>query len=98
MRIRNQQFGGERPKIDPRNLNVNEARLALDCELTSTGIRAIKSNAFAARVPVNARTIYFFEDQWIGFDKRVDVIESPVGVANPACVLDRGSIPTTGNG
>ena len=80
MRITNRAFGGERPKIDPRNLNENEAVLALDCELTSTGIRALRSNAFVDRVGVNAKTIYFYEDTWVGFEKFVDVVESPAGV------------------
>ena len=80
MRITNRVFGGERPKIDPRNLNDNEAVLALDCELTSTGIRALRSNLFTDRVLLNAKTIYFYQDQWVGFDKVVDVIESPTNV------------------
>ena len=80
MRIINRAFGGERPKIDPRNLSENEATLALDCELTSTGIRALRSNRFSDRVLLNAKTIYFYQDQWVGFEEVVDVIESPTNV------------------
>ena len=80
MRITNRTFGGERPKVDPRNLNDNEATLAIDCELDSTGIRALRSNSFEDRVGVEANTIYFYEGTWVGFEGDVDVIESPAGV------------------
>lgn len=81
MRISNRQFSGERPKADPWNLGDNEAQLAIDCELTSTGIRALRENSVKARFPLSPKTIYFYDGEWLAWDKRVCVAESPIGVS-----------------
>lgn len=81
MRFGTRQFSGERQKIEPRNLAENEAQLAIDCELTSSGIRAMYENAFVQRFDIEPKTIYNFDGQWLAWAKRVSVAESPVGVA-----------------
>jgi len=82
MLITNRQFSGERPKKSTRNLNVNEASVALDCEIVSDELRPLKTNMVTdvALVP-GVKTIFNIEDTWISFDKEVSVVRSPVGQA-----------------
>jgi len=80
MRISNRLFSGERPKIEARYLQDSEAQLALDCELTSTGLRALNANRFIQKFNSEPKTIYSFDDEWLTWDKRVCVAESPTGV------------------
>lgn len=81
MRISNRQFGGERPKSDAWNLGDTEAQLAIDCELTSTGIRALRENSVEARFDIVPKTLHYFDGKWLAWDTNVCVAESPVGVA-----------------
>lgn len=80
MRIGNRQFSGQRPKIDAWNLQDNEAQLAIDCELTSTGIRAMRKNSLVKTVPLSTQMIYHKDGLWLTWDKPVCIVESPIGV------------------
>ena len=47
---------------------------------------------FSDRVLLNAKTIYFYLDRWVGFEEVVDVIESPAGIAIHATVYWTGDL------
>ena len=48
MRISNRLFSGERPKRHRRNLENNDAQLALDCLLDDTGLRSVQEKRVRA--------------------------------------------------
>lgn len=81
MRISNVQFSGERPKADAWGLADNEAQLAIDCELSSLGLRALRENSVEGRFDFEPLTLYHYDDTWMAWDTRVCVIESPVGTS-----------------
>ena len=75
MLIDNRQFSGERPKKSARNLNTNEAQLALDCMIVSDELRPMRVNSFSESIPAtDPMTIFLDDDDWITFDDIVYVI------------------------
>lgn len=76
MRIGNRTFGGERPRIDPRNLSDDEAIIALDCDLVSSTLRALCAPSLEKEgISADTKTIYFFEGEWFEFDEVIDIAE-----------------------
>ena len=76
MLISNRTFAGERPKRDERNLNPDEARVALDCELVSTTLRSLKAPAVEEdNISPTTQSIFFFNGSWFTFDDDLDIIE-----------------------
>jgi len=80
MLIANRQFSGERPKKSIRNVQTNEAEVALDCEILSDELRPIKTNLPTdVELVDGVQTIFNIEGTWLSFDQDVDVVRSPVG-------------------
>lgn len=77
MLIQNRVFSGERRKTAVRNIDVNEASIALDCEIVSGELRPIKTNLSTGINVGDAKTIFYVDGQWLSWDKKVDVIRSP---------------------
>ena len=75
MLIHNRVFSGERPKRDLRNLEKNEAEVALNVDLVSTSIKSIMGSLLEEEdITENANTIFKLNDRWFHFEDFRDVV------------------------
>lgn len=82
MLLRTRQFSGERPKLSERLIGVNEATLALDCDLVSGELRAVHGNrAVASADDPNAQTLFILGGVYFTWPGDVSVVETPVNAA-----------------
>lgn len=78
MAIRMSGFGGEVPRFSPRFLPANNAQLAVNTKLQNGSISPIRSPHPVGTLPDDTLTIFRYNDAWLGWDVRVDVVPAPI--------------------
>lgn len=76
--IRIASFAGEIPRLIPRLLQENYAQLAQNTKLDNGALVPIRRGKFIHRMPFDCKTIYRNGDDWLGWEKFVQVEPGPV--------------------
>jgi len=76
--IRIASFAGEIPRLLPRLLQENYAQIAQNTKLENGALLPIRRGKFITRMPYECKTIYRLGNDWLGWDKFVNVEPGPV--------------------
>ena len=76
--IRIASFAGEVPRLIPRLLQQNYAQFAQNTKLEDGALMPIRRGKFTHRMPFDCKTIYRDGDNWLGWEKFVQVEPGPV--------------------
>lgn len=76
--IRIASFAGEIPRLIPRLLQQNYAQIAQNTKLENGALLPIRRGKFVTRMPFDCKTIYRNGDEWLGWEKVVNVEPGPV--------------------
>ena len=76
--IRIASFAGEIPRLIPRLLQQNYAQIAQNTKLENGALLPIRRGKFVTRMPFDCKTIYRNGDEWLGWEKVVNVEPAPV--------------------
>ena len=73
-------FGGEVPKLQPRQLPDTHAQYAYNCRLENGALVPLNKPLYTASIGAisKAKTIYKFGDTWLAWDKVVNAAPAPV--------------------
>ena len=78
MLIQNRQFSGEHPKRSNRLRNSNVADLALNCELSSGELRAIRGTSIVKSNIGETLSLHELEGGFISWSTDVDAVDAPI--------------------
>lgn len=80
MKLKIESFQGKRPRVARRLLGATQAEIALDCELLSGDLGAIREHSTVQAVAADTETIYYHNefDTWHSWDVDVDVARGNV--------------------
>ena len=75
-----EQFNGLAPKVQPRNLDVTLAQVAVDVRFDRANLSPMKGTTpIGESVPAGSTHLYLYEDTtWLAWDRRVNVVRSPI--------------------
>lgn len=76
--IRIASFAGEIPRLIPRLLQENFAQVAQNTKLEDGSLLPIRRGKLVKQMSFDCKTIYRADNQWLGWDKFVDVEPGPV--------------------
>lgn len=76
--IRIASFAGEIPKLIPRLLDQNFAQVAQNTKLENGALLPIRRGKYIRKIDFDCKTIYRHNDQWLGWDKVVNVVPGPI--------------------
>lgn len=76
--IRIASFAGEIPKLIPRLLDQNFAQVAQNTKLENGALLPIRRGKYIRKMDFDCKTIYRHNDQWLGWDKVVNVVPGPI--------------------
>lgn len=76
--IRIASFAGEIPRLIPRLLQQNYAQIAQNTKLENGALLPIRRGKLITRMPFDCKTIYRNGDEWLGWEKVVNVEPGPV--------------------
>ena len=76
--IRIASFAGEIPRLLPRLLQENYAQIAQNTKLENGALLPIRRGKLVTNMPFDCKTIYRLGDEWLGWDKFVNVEPGPV--------------------
>lgn len=71
-------FSGEIPRVIPRLLDNNFAQVAQNTKLEDGSLLPIRRARYVHRMPINCKTIYKNDEEWLGWDRVVRVVPAPV--------------------
>lgn len=78
MKLQQAAFAGEAPRIIPRLLSDGYAQAAINCKLEDGSLTPIRRGRLVTTMGQIPQTIYRMGDEWLSWDKPVDIVPGPV--------------------